>query len=115
MTPTEFTPLSGLLGGALIGLASAAVALALGRIAGISGIFAGALRPTTADWSWHAPFSLGLVLGAFLTIRSVDGAGWTRPLQRHYRPGGKPGAHVADIQAAAGSRSVRAGLPVLGR
>ncbi len=74
MTPTEFTPLSGLLGGALIGLASAAVALALGRIAGISGIFAGTLWPTAGDWSWRALFSLGLVLGAFVTIQYVDDA-----------------------------------------
>ncbi len=74
MTPTEFTPLSGLLGGALIGLASAALALALGRIAGISGILAGVLQPATPDWSWRTLFSLGLVLGAFLTIRLFDGA-----------------------------------------
>lgn len=57
-----FTPLSALLGGALIGLA-AALLLALGRIAGISGIVAGLLRrPDRADTPWRLAFVLGLGL-----------------------------------------------------
>ena len=42
--PTTFTPVSALLGGALIGLAAVLLYAALGRIAGISGIFASAVE-----------------------------------------------------------------------
>ena len=38
--PTEFTPISALIGGWLIGLAAAGMMLLNGRIAGISGIVA---------------------------------------------------------------------------
>ena len=45
----HFTPLSGLIGGALIGLASAALMLSAGRLAGVSGILGGLLtRAATA-------------------------------------------------------------------
>ena len=37
----DFTPLSGLLGGALIGLAAAMLMMLNGRLAGVSGIFGG--------------------------------------------------------------------------
>jgi uncharacterized membrane protein YedE/YeeE len=60
---TAFTPGSALLGGALIGLASVAFVLALGRIAGISGIVAGLLRPVAGDRGWRVAFVAG-VLGA---------------------------------------------------
>ncbi len=39
----SFTPFSALAGGALIGLAASLLMLSLGRVAGISGMFAGAL------------------------------------------------------------------------
>lgn len=71
---TEFTPVSGLIGGALIGLASAILALAIGRIAGISGIFARTLQPIPGDWGWRFTFVLGLVLGGMATMRWVPGA-----------------------------------------
>jgi len=45
MAPTEFTPLASLAGGALIGLAAAAMMLTSGRIAGVSGIAAPLLPP----------------------------------------------------------------------
>jgi uncharacterized protein len=61
--PTEFTPLSGLLGGLLIGLASTLLLLANGRIAGISGIVAGLLSPTRGDLAWRVLFVGGLILG----------------------------------------------------
>jgi uncharacterized membrane protein YedE/YeeE len=56
-----FTPGSALFGGALIGLASAGFALALGRIAGISGIVGGLLRPVRADMGWRVAFVAGVV------------------------------------------------------
>ena len=45
---TAFTPWSALAGGAIIGGAAAIFALVNGRIAGISGILGGLLRPTLA-------------------------------------------------------------------
>lgn len=60
---TGFTPLSATLGGALIGLAAALLLLALGRIAGISGIVAGLLRrPDRTETPWRLAFVLGLLL-----------------------------------------------------
>lgn len=55
-----------LLGGVLIGLASALMMLANGRIAGISGIFRGVLFPTRGDVSWRAWFLGGLLGGGAL-------------------------------------------------
>jgi uncharacterized membrane protein YedE/YeeE len=58
----EFTPLSSAIGGALIGLASVLLMLLLGRIAGISGIFAGLLAlPGGEDRSWRWAFFAGLL------------------------------------------------------
>jgi hypothetical protein len=60
---TEFTPGPALLGGALIGAASAWLLLADGRIAGVSGILGGLLRPVAGDRSWRLAFVLGLPAG----------------------------------------------------
>jgi uncharacterized membrane protein YedE/YeeE len=56
--------IGGLIGGALIGLASTLMLLLLGRIAGISGILVVWLR--TRDSSWRIAFLAGLVIGAAL-------------------------------------------------
>jgi uncharacterized membrane protein YedE/YeeE len=58
----SFAPLQALAGGALIGLAAAIFLLANGRIAGISGIVAGLLRPVSRDWQWRAAFVAGMLL-----------------------------------------------------
>lgn len=58
---THFTPLASLGGGVLIGLAAALLLLANGRIAGISGIAGGLLRPAQGDIGWRLAFLLGLV------------------------------------------------------
>lgn len=63
-TITEFTPWSGLLGGALIGLASVLMLFLTGRIAGISGIVAGTMTPAIRENGWRLLFIAGLVLGA---------------------------------------------------
>jgi uncharacterized protein len=60
-----FTPVSALLGGALIGAAAAAFAILNGRIAGISGILGGLLRPERGDIAWRAAFVAGLVAAPF--------------------------------------------------
>ena len=57
-----FTPWSALAGGALIGLAAALLLWLNGRIAGISGIVGGVLRPVAGDTAWRAAFVLGLLL-----------------------------------------------------
>lgn len=58
----HFTPVPALIGGALIGLAAVAFMLFNGRIAGISGIFAGMLRPQPGDAGWRVAFLFGLML-----------------------------------------------------
>jgi len=64
MTMENFTPFSALFGGALMGL-GATILLALnGRIAGISGIANGLIRPARGDWAWRAAFVAGLIAGA---------------------------------------------------
>ena len=57
----HFTPLAALAGGALIGLAAAMFVLLNGRIAGISGVLGGLLRPSRGDVAWRVAFLLGLV------------------------------------------------------
>lgn len=58
----NFTPWASLAGGLLIGLAAAMFALLNGRIAGISGIVGGLLRPASGDLGWRLAFLAGLVL-----------------------------------------------------
>ena len=56
-----FTPVTALIGGALIGAAAAAFVVLNGRIAGVSGILGGLLRPARGDIAWRAAFVAGLV------------------------------------------------------
>jgi len=63
-----FTPWPALAGGLLIGLAAAILVLFNGRIAGISGILGGLLRPVRGDTGWRIAFIAGL-LGAPLAYR----------------------------------------------
>lgn len=63
---TEFTPVSGLVGGMLIGVASVLMLWGAGRITGISGIFGGLLTPAQGDTAWRAAFIAGLVVGGLL-------------------------------------------------
>ena len=56
-----FTPMAALAGGALIGLAAAMFLLFNGRIAGISGILGGLLRPRRGDVHWRLAFITGLL------------------------------------------------------
>jgi uncharacterized membrane protein YedE/YeeE len=56
-----FTPASALIGGAIIGAAAALFAVLNGRIAGVSGILGGLMRPQAGDISWRIAFVAGLV------------------------------------------------------
>ena len=67
----NFTPWSALAGGALIGLAAAIFVLFNGRIAGISVIIGGLIKPrainlSTSDTSWRIAFIAGLVLAPLI-------------------------------------------------
>src|SRR5260370_33156782 len=59
----HFTPIASTLGGILVGIAAAALLVLNGRIAGVSGIVAGALRPKPDEFTWRMLFVLGLVAG----------------------------------------------------
>jgi uncharacterized protein len=65
MTMHNFTPLSGLFGGALIGLAAAILMLSTGRLAGVSGILGGALT-SGSDRVWRLAFIAGLIVAAIV-------------------------------------------------
>ncbi|MDX1528648.1 MAG: YeeE/YedE family protein [Gammaproteobacteria bacterium] len=60
----NFTPVSGAVGGILIGIAATLLLAGSGRIAGISGIAGGLLGRVPGDSAWRVLFLLGLVLGA---------------------------------------------------
>jgi len=67
---TEFTPVSALIGGALIGVAVSALWLFNGRLAGISTIVGDALVPRMPDVQWRWTFLAGLIAGGLL-LRAV--------------------------------------------
>ena len=58
---SAFTPWSSLAGGMLIGLAAALFILLNGRIAGISGVLGGLLKPRSGDIAWRVAFIAGMV------------------------------------------------------
>jgi uncharacterized protein len=79
----DFTPVASLIGGILIGLSASAMLLLQGKIAGISGIFAGVLRPARGDTLWKASFLVGLFSGGILLRLFLPGAfdfGVVRPV-----------------------------------
>jgi uncharacterized membrane protein YedE/YeeE len=59
-----FDPISALIGGALIGLASVLLMILTGRIAGISGILTGCFALIGSDKVWRVAFIAGLVSAA---------------------------------------------------
>jgi uncharacterized membrane protein YedE/YeeE len=75
--------INALAGGCMIGLAATILLLVNGRVAGVSGIFFGIIRPGKGDFLWRILFVLGLVLGggtagAFLPTAFENSSG--RPL-----------------------------------
>jgi uncharacterized membrane protein YedE/YeeE len=67
----NFTPVSAIIGGALIGLAAALLWWMLGRIAGVSNILGGVLIGLGDDSVWRIAFLAGLLLsglGAMLLL-----------------------------------------------
>ena len=78
----DFTPLSALAGGALIGLAASVFLLTHGKIAGISGMFGGLLQPRTEDGPVRFAFVAGLVLAGVVARIFVPGAFTAPPPSR---------------------------------
>lgn len=68
MTIENFTPVSALIGGLLIGSAATLLLLLNGRIAGVSGIAGGLLAtnpgPRRNEIAWRVLFIVGLMIGA---------------------------------------------------
>ena len=67
----NFSPVSGLVGGLLIGLAASLLILVNGRIAGISGIIGGAFVAPKSDRFWRLAFVAGLILGPVLVTATT--------------------------------------------
>lgn len=70
----NFTPVSALIGGGLIGLASGLYLLLNGRIAGISGIVGGLLSPSKDGSAMieRIAFVLGLIIGPLLLMSGTS-------------------------------------------
>jgi len=62
----NFTPVSALIGGLLIGLGAVMLMLFLGRVAGIAGIAGGLLAFDREQWTWRLAFILGLMAGPLI-------------------------------------------------
>jgi uncharacterized membrane protein YedE/YeeE len=73
----NLTPLSGLLGGALIGFAATMLMMLTGRLAGVSGILGGLLQVKPADAAWRIAFIAGLIAAPL--IGALAGAPLPRP------------------------------------
>lgn len=69
---TDFTPFSSLFGGVLIGLSALLVMFLFGRVAGISGISARALKQPLAESTWRVSFIVGLIVAPLLIQVFVD-------------------------------------------
>src|SRR5436305_10964353 len=95
----NLTPLCGLIGGALIGLAAALLMLLTGRIAGISGIFGGLLPLKATDRDWRLAFIAGMIAAPLLAAL-VFGA----PLPKPVMPASLAVVAVAGLLVGFGSR-----------
>ena len=66
-----FTPATALIGGAIIGVAVALFVVLNGRIAGVSGILGGLVRPQAGDISWRVAFVAGLVAAPLALLAAL--------------------------------------------
>lgn len=82
----HFTPFPSLIGGIILGLASAVFILVNGRILGISGILGGLLPLKAGDTTWRVAFLLGMlaaptvfhavVPAQYITAPRIDASDW---------------------------------------
>ncbi|MDY6957277.1 MAG: YeeE/YedE family protein [Pseudomonadota bacterium] len=68
---TSFTPYTAVAGGLLIGVSALLLLLAIGRIAGITGIVFGLLPTRPGEQGWRWAFLGGLLLGTLL-MRPIE-------------------------------------------
>jgi uncharacterized protein len=75
---TEFTPITAMLGGFLIGLSASLLLYFNGRVTGISGIAWNALRQSGFERIWRLLFIAGLLAGATLYMHFFNVAATPR-------------------------------------
>jgi uncharacterized membrane protein YedE/YeeE len=92
-----FTPWASLAGGVIIGISTAMFVLLNGRIAGISGVLGGLLKPVRGDISWRVAFILGLVGAPLLYALFTE-------LPRPQIDAGYAGLIVAGLLVGVGTR-----------
>jgi uncharacterized protein len=93
----DFTPISALVGGALIGVAASILLVASGRVAGVSGIVGGLLLRTRGDVLWRALFVLGLVIAGLTGL-------WVAPDALSASPRGLSAVAVAGLLVGIGTK-----------
>ena len=84
----NFTPWTSLAGGAVLGLSAALFVLLNGRIAGISGVLGGLLRPRAGDLAWRVAFVGGLLVAPLVALARLAGL-----LPGRVARGADPGEH----------------------
>lgn len=94
----DFTPVTALVGGALIGLGAMGLVLLAGRIAGISGIAAGLFSARGRELAWRAALIAGLIAGAALVIAILGAKVEVRSVA------GGPGLILAGLLVGFGTR-----------
>lgn len=93
----NFTPWTSLAGGVAIGLASVLLLAFNGKIAGISGIVGGLLRPARGDVAWRLAFVAGLLLSPLVFALAA-------PLPPAQVDAGYPVLIIAGLLVGVGSR-----------
>lgn len=66
-----FTPYPALLGGLMIGVSAVMLILLTGRVAGISGILGGLIKPQSNETLWRFTFVLGMVAAPWLYLATM--------------------------------------------
>jgi uncharacterized membrane protein YedE/YeeE len=93
----NFTLFPSLVGGLMIGSAAALFLFFNGRIAGISGIVGGLLRPASGDIGWRLAFIAGMVSAPLVY-------GWVLPLPDIHISADMPTLVIAGLLVGIGTR-----------
>lgn len=82
--PTEFTPITSLTGGILIGISAVLLMGYMGRIAGMTGIVSGVIPPLAKDWKWRLAFLAGAIFAPILYLISNEPVSFNAPVSTSY-------------------------------